>query len=461
MLPMFNEKVLCGLGRDLPRTGKLRPKGVAQALDTLLRFVALAEKMSVGPLHCVATAAVRDAEDGPAFVDQVKQTCGLDIRILSGDDEALFSAHGVLAGIPAADGLAGDLGGGSLELVRVAGRKVGDTATLPLGPQRLAAFEDREQQKDHVDKHLGALPWLKDIKGKDLLAVGGAWRAVARIHMGQNLYPLQVIHQYTIPRPEAEAICRVLADQSTESLRSIKGVSRQRLETIPTASYVMLRLLKLAKPARVVFCAHGLREGLVFDNLPRSQQNEDPLAVAYNDMEKRESRFPGFGAELSEWTTPLFPDEDVNEARLRRAACHLSDVAWRVHSDYRPGQAFRRIIRAPFADIDHPGRAQVALAVYTRYFGATEGRAAQSARNILDEKAIEKCRLLGLGMRLGYAFAGGTPGLLTDSRLILDKKTVTLSVAPSAERLRGGALNRRFEALAKALGRKAEFAIAG
>ncbi len=459
MLPMFNEKVLCGLGRDLHRTGKLRPKGVGQALDTLKRFVALAEKMNVDPLHCVATAAVRDAKDGLEFVASVQQTCGLEISVLSGADEAQFSAHGVLAGIPAADGLVGDLGGGSLELVSVRDSKAGNMSTLPLGPQRLPTSGNASVRKEYVDEQLNRLEWLRALKGKDLLAVGGAWRAIARVHMAQNQYPLQVIHQYTIGRHDAESICQVLSDQSAESLRELKSASRQRLETLPSAAFVMHRLLRLVKPSRVVFCAHGLREGLLFDRLPKSSQNEDPLAVAYYDMEKRESRFPGFGAELSEWTTPLFPDESVMQARLRRASCYLSDVAWRVHSDYRHGQAFRRIIRAPFAAIDHPGRAQIALSVYSRYFGSPEGRAARSAREILDEKAIDRSHVLGLAMRLGYAIAGGTPGLLTDSRLIMDKRSIVLSISPSAERLRGGALNRRFESLAKVLGKKADFAI--
>src|SRR5690242_18583253 len=141
-IPLLNEKVLCGLGRGLGETGKLNPEGVASALSHLERFVALARTIGVRRLDALATAAVRDAEDGPAFAHEVRRRTGLAIRILSGEAEGHLSALGVIAGIPDATGVMGDLGGGSVELVPIRRGRANKGATLPLGPFRLAEVAD-------------------------------------------------------------------------------------------------------------------------------------------------------------------------------------------------------------------------------------------------------------------------------------------------------------------------------
>ncbi|MBU1539361.1 MAG: Ppx/GppA family phosphatase, partial [Alphaproteobacteria bacterium] len=117
---VFNEKVLAGLGRDMPVTGRLSVEGAAQAITALKRFSAVIEGVQPALAFIAATAAVREAEDGPDFCDKVAAETGLRIRVLSGEEEARYAALGVLAGIPQADGVAGDLGGSSLELVRLA-----------------------------------------------------------------------------------------------------------------------------------------------------------------------------------------------------------------------------------------------------------------------------------------------------------------------------------------------------
>ena len=131
---MFNEKVLCGLGRGLERSGHLNPEGVSLAIPNLVRFTALAKAMGIERVDLIGTAAVRDAEDGLDFVEAVQKETGHTIRVLSGAEEAQLSALGVIAGNPEADGIMGDLGGGSLELVEVNNGKIGHATTLALGP---------------------------------------------------------------------------------------------------------------------------------------------------------------------------------------------------------------------------------------------------------------------------------------------------------------------------------------
>ena len=134
---LLNEKVMCGLGRGLERTGRLNPEGVVQAKANLQRFVALARAAGAARIDVLATAAVRDAEDGADFVNDVEKRLSIRVRVLPGAEEGRLSALGVLAGIPDAAGVVGDLGGGSIELAAIGNGRVGSVATLPIGPLRL------------------------------------------------------------------------------------------------------------------------------------------------------------------------------------------------------------------------------------------------------------------------------------------------------------------------------------
>ena len=219
---LLNEKVMCGLGRSLEATGRLDPDGVVLAHANLQRFIALARSIGVVRLDVLATAAVRDASDGRGFVAEIEKRHRLKVKVLAGAEEGRLSAFGVLAGIPDANGVVGDLGGGSVELVPVAGGQVGSAATLPIGPLRLAVLADDDRKlRDVVDKHLASIAWLgTKLDGGAFYAVGGAWRALARIHMEQSRYPLHIIQQYTVPRGEAEDFLDIVARQSRKARAS-------------------------------------------------------------------------------------------------------------------------------------------------------------------------------------------------------------------------------------------------
>jgi exopolyphosphatase/guanosine-5'-triphosphate,3'-diphosphate pyrophosphatase len=459
--PVFNEKVLCGLGRGLQRTGHLDPDGMKLALDNLQRFAALARAMGVADLNFIATAAVRDASNGSDFVREAETRTGGRIEILSGAEEARLSALGVAAGIPDADGLAGDLGGGSLELVRLSGARVGAHATLPLGPLRLREIDGRERVRDVVDEQIGALDWLSQTRGKALYAVGGAWRALARVHMAHVEYPLHVIHHYTLKRARAEEFCDLVAGLSRDSLERVPDVSRKRLDTLPLAALVMSRVLRHARPAELVFAATGLREGCLFGNLSPAERRRDPLIEACADMARTNARFAVDGQTLMKWISPLFRRAPASEARLRLAACDLSDIAWREHPDYRGEIAFLRTLRMPVTGIDHPGRAFVALAIHTRYEGRADGAVTRPAWQLLDEHALRQAHVLGLALRLAYTLSAGTTSILRAVRLELDRGSVRLSAPPALRAMLGEAVERRLEALARAVGGRPQIRIRG
>src|SRR5918998_5198028 len=133
---IFNEKVMAGLGESLSQSGALSEASQDRAVAALRRFALLAKQMGVKRARVVATAAVRDASNGAAFLKRVRAT-GFKPEVLSGEQEAMMAGQGVLSGIPEADGIVGDLGGGSLELVDVADGTVRNKASLPFGVLRL------------------------------------------------------------------------------------------------------------------------------------------------------------------------------------------------------------------------------------------------------------------------------------------------------------------------------------
>jgi exopolyphosphatase/guanosine-5'-triphosphate,3'-diphosphate pyrophosphatase len=451
---LFNEKVLCGLGRDIDETGKLHPDGVKLATENLRRFVALARAIPVSRLHVLATAAVRDAEDGGAFIRKVERGLRIRANVLSGVEEGRLSAFGVIAGLPGASGLMGDLGGASVELVPISGRQIGPAASLPIGPLRLANIaEDERRLRETIDRHLDGLAWLQGRSYNAFYAVGGAWRALARIHMEQDGYPLHVIQEYSLSRGKAEDFLELVARQSRKSLEKISAVSRKRLETVPFAARVLYRLLRRTQPKRLIFSAYGLREGHLFSLLDEDEQQEDPLLVGAAAMAQSHRRFGADGDELFAWTHPLYPDETPEHRRLRHAAALLSDVAWAEHPDYRAEQALRMTLFMPLPGIDHAGRAFLAATLHARYGGNDPG---DTVRRLLDDDGFATARSVGLALRLGNTLTGGVPGLLAGSKLATHNGTLSLSLGRNAGKRSGESVQRRLDALGRAMGKKAE-----
>ncbi len=456
-MPIFNEKILCGLGRGLERTGKLNPEGVKLAIENLARFGRIAAAMGLERLDLLATAAARDASDGAAFVAEVERITGSRVRILDGTEEARLSAHGVLSGIPEADGAMGDLGGGSLEIVGLdAGEIVGAQVTLPLGPLRLMEFDEgRSALVRHVDRHLEALPSLSRVEGRTFYPVGGSWRAVAKAHMEQTGHPLHVIHHYTVDAGPMRDFAELLSRQSRSSLERATGVPRKRADTLPYAALLLERLIRRARPARIVFSAYGLRDGHLFELLPDGERTRDPLLAACEDHAKRIGRFEPTRA-LSVWTAPLFAGEDETAARLRHAACLLSDLAWADHPDYRADHAFLRALRSPYPGIDHAGRAFLALALYARYTGRTDDPVTRPALDLADEAMTRRARTLGLALRLAHTLTGGAVDLLARAPLEVGNGRLRLVLEGPAADLAGDVVNRRLDAVAEALGVRGE-----
>ncbi len=452
---LFNDKVMCGLGRNLETTGRLDADGMVLARANLQRFVALARSIGVTRLDVLATAAVRDASDGRTFVAEIEKRHSLKVKVLTGAEEGRLSALGVIAAIPEASGVVGDLGGGSAELVQVAGRQVGAAVTLPIGPLRLVDHAgDDKRLRDAIDRHLASVNWLGSKVDGTFYAVGGAWRALARIHMEQTQYPLHIVQQYRLARGEAEDFLDIVARQSRKSLEKIATVSRKRLDVVPIAARVLHRLLRRIAPRDLVFSAFGLREGHLFSLLSESAQGLDPLLAACADVAAANRRFGADGEEMFAWTSPLFAGEAAPRQRLRHAAALLSDIAWHEHPDYRAEQALRSVLYMPVVGIDHRERAYLAAILHARYGGGDNG--AGVLYSLLEEDALASARIAGLALRLGYTLSGGVKGILARNSLQVENGALVLGLSAGGARRFGESVQRRLDALGRMLGRRTE-----
>jgi exopolyphosphatase/guanosine-5'-triphosphate,3'-diphosphate pyrophosphatase len=454
---VFNEKAILGLGRGLHATGRLNEEAIGECITVLERYAVVAAAMRADPVEVLATAAVRDALNGPAFVEMLRRRFPvLPIRVLDGDEEARLSAEGVLGGIAEADGVLGDLGGGSLEVVRIAGGSVTASATLRLGVIRLAeqAGGDVVRARAIAEEALRGVPWLAEGAGRDLYLVGGAWRALARIHIGQTGYPLHVVHHYTLSREEARDLTGVITNLSKRTLDRIPGVSRKRLETLPYAAVVLRRLLRATQARRVVFSASGLREGWYARHLPEAVRAEDPVIAAGQDLCRRFSRSEDLPPALIGWTAPLFPDETPALARLRETACWVGDIGAHEHPDYKAEQAFLRLMRQPGIGLDHHARAFLALTLAMRHEANPLAPWLQPARALLDVASAKRAETLGAALRLAFTLSGGTATLLGLTALRLEQQRLVLRLARSGGVFAGESVWRRLERLAEALARE-------
>ncbi|MBR0671944.1 Ppx/GppA family phosphatase [Roseomonas soli] len=461
---IFNEKAVLGLGRGLVSTGKLNEEAVEQAVTVMVRYHTVARAMGADPVEVLATAAVRDAANGSAFVAALRARLpDLGIRVLTGQEEGLLSADGVLLGFPGADGVLGDIGGGSLELVELAQGRAGRAISLPLGAIRLSERSGGDIQRGRAlaTEELGRATWLDEGSGRDLYLVGGAWRALARMHIAQTAYPLSIVHHYVLSREEARDLSGVVMAATRRTLERMPGAPTKRLQDLPWAAMVMRRLLRATGARRVVFSANGLREGWYARHIEAAERRRDPLIAAARDLAERFGRDPRLPPALAQWTAGLFEREGVAEASLRAAACWVSDTGSHDHPDYRAEHAYFRVLRQAGAGLDHHERAFLALAVALRYDAAPDAAFLQAARVLLDVAVVRRAETLGAALRLAYTLSGGTPELLAGTALERSGGRLVLRLVEGSGVFAGESVMRRVEALAAVLGLEAVVEVAG
>ncbi|MBN9036870.1 MAG: exopolyphosphatase [Rhizobiales bacterium] len=464
---LFNEKMLAGLGRGIVSTGRLDPEAVRRAVYEFGRFRALSEQAGAESLHVIATAAAREAGNGEEFIHRAEDILGTRINVLSGREEARFSALGVISAFHAPDGIAGDLGGGSLELVDVRGHDIGDGITLPLGGLRLQdmAKNSTAEAAKIVRRELKRAELLDAGAGRTFYAVGGTWRNLARLHMNAIGYPLLVMHHYEMDVERSVPFLEQVASGDIDRIRGIDRISKSRRALLPYGAAVLQEIVRTMKPGRIVVSALGVREGYLYSLLSDDQRAEDPLISAAEELSILRSRSVDHARELADWTGTTFETfgvvESPDEARYRRAACLLADIGWRAHPEYRGTQSLNIIAHASFIGIDHPGRAFIALTNLFRHEGIYDDIVSPEMRALATPRYYERAKLLGALMRVVYLLSASMPGVIPRLEWVRrGDRALTLLIPSDKAGLMGERPEGRVAQLAKVAGLDLRIAVA-
>ena len=448
----YNEKIMCGLGAGLPETGNLNPRGRERALAAIKRFQLLAEDMGIAPLTAVATAAVRDAGDGGDFCADVLQQTGLQIYVIDGAEEARLTSQGVLLGWPTANGLVCDIGGSSMELAEVSNGQVGRCITSALGPLKLTNIKGgKKGLKQHINDILDEMHSKIPVEKQRLFLVGGSWRAIAKLDMLRRGYPLAVLHEYRMTPKSVMDTVKWINAHDLDDLKAKSGISTSRITLVPTACEILKRLIRKFKPREIAISSYGIREGMLYEQMPQQLRDRDPLIEACRYAEDKDARWPGFGRKLYKFIIPLFKGENDDRKRLIRAACLLHDVTWRAHPDYRAEVCFDNATRANLGGLRHRERVFLGLALLHRYKSSREGTRFEPLVELLSERDTLDAQVLGKAMRFGAMLTMDDINQLANLRYFPKKKQLELRLNEKARGLFGEVAEARFMSLASSL----------
>lgn len=449
----FNEKVMAGLGADMATTGRLHPEGKERALSALKRFQLLAAAMGIGPLTAVATAAVREADDGDAFRKQVLDETGLDLFVIDGQEEARLSAQGVLLGWPGAYGLVCDIGGSSMELAELRDGSVGKCISSKLGPQRLKTIKGgKKGVSKHIKAQVAELSEQMGAQRDRLFLVGGSWRAIARIDMDRRGYPLAVLHEYRMSRKSLYKTIEYIHDNDPEELRQRSGLGEGRMALVPLAAQVLKEIIRAFKPHDIAISSYGIREGMLYEQMPQEVRDRDPLIEACRFAEMKDARMPGFGRRLLEFVEPLFTARNAPPKRLIKAACLLHDVSWRAHPDYRHEVCFNEVTRANLGGMTHQERIFLGVALLHRYKNNRNGTAFDTLSELVEEDVVRKAEILGKALRFGAMLTASEDQPMGKLKYYPKKSRLELRLADGTRGLFGEVAEARLLSLAHALG---------
>jgi exopolyphosphatase/guanosine-5'-triphosphate,3'-diphosphate pyrophosphatase len=449
----YNEKIMCALGAGMAETGHLSPEGRKRALSAMRRFAKLADSMGLSELSVVATAAVRDASDGRDFCEEVQRETGLRIWVIDGEEEARLSAQGVLLGWPGAYGLVCDIGGSSMELAEISGGRVGRRVTSALGPLKLRDIKGGAKARNaHIKEVMTDLQERLGPQRDRLFLVGGSWRAIARIDMVRRGYPLHVLHEYRMTPRAVSATVKHIRASDPDELRQISGVSSARMALVPYAAEVLSRLVKTFKPKDIAISSYGIREGMLYEQMPQRLRDRDPLIEACRFAEAKDARTPGFGKLLYNFILPLYNAAPPTRKRLIKAACLLHDVSWRAHPDYRAEVCFDNATRANLGGLKHAERVFLGLALLHRYSNKRENTRFADLYDMLDEKTRTEAEILGKAMRFGAMLWMDPNAERGALRWFPKKKILELWLTSDMMPLFGEVAEARLNSLASSLG---------
>lgn len=407
------------LGQDMERDGFLKPARVAETIKTLKMFRKLCDASGVTRIIAVATEAVRRAKNQRSFLDEIQSSCGIKIRVLSAEEEAVFVYRGVINTMDVPKGIVLEIGGGSTKIVYYNRRNMLNYVTLPFGAVTLTGLFSGdglkpEQQAEKIEEffteQLKQVEWLKDVDPDvQMMGVGGSFRNLFKISKMVHKYPLDSVHNYKMQVEDFLPVYDMIKVLDLDKKKKIKGLSAARADILPAALAVIKSFISYLGVESFTFSGAGLREGIMFNQaLPMTV--EKPVAdvlnyslttlVKYYDCdEKHVEHVVNLSIQLFKQLRVLhkFPRQYL---RILKVAAMLHDCGERIkyynhqrHSWYMIlnstlyGVTHRDIVLAAFTACCHK-KEDINMADWARY------------KDIVSEDDLEVVKKLGVMLRI-------------------------------------------------------------
>lgn len=279
------------LGQDMERDGFLKPARVAETIKTLKMFRKLCDASGVTRTIAVATEAVRRAKNQRSFLDEIQASCGIKIRVLTAEEEAILVYRGVINTMDVPKGIVLEIGGGSTKIVYYNRRNMLNFVTLPFGAVTLTglfsgdALKPEEQTakiEEYVTEQLKQVEWLKEVdEDVQMIGCGGSFRNLFKIAKMVRKYPMDTVHNYNMSVEEFLPLYDMIKVLDLDKKKKIKGLSTERADILPAALAIVKSFVNYMNLSGFTLSGAGLREGIMFTQaLPMTL--EKPIADVLN-----------------------------------------------------------------------------------------------------------------------------------------------------------------------------------
>ena len=398
---IFNKKITCGLGKDLIKNNKLNKDSIKKAMNALYYIKELIDSSNIKNYEIFATEAVRVAKNRDAFIADAENILKKKIHVLTGDEEAKFSAMGCIVGLKKSNGLVADLGGGSLELAEVKKKEIMNTLSLPLGVHRA-----KSKNNKIIDKFKSSLQnteWLNENKFKRVILTGGTWRALVKLYFDKYNYPLKVIHHF---KPDFDNFVLMLEEVSNfkkKDLLQYSLITKDKTPFIRYAAKVALEIINKASAKQVVISYTAIREGYISDKIKLNYKN-DPLefqslkvAAIANELNSRAVNFKN----IKLFTNNFFKKRSYLNKRIRESAANYITTGDSIARDERGLFVFKQIIKSEILKFSHSDRVMLATIIFVFHNGINYNEI-KDYRKIINKNKLLSSIELGLFLRIVY-----------------------------------------------------------
>jgi len=398
---IFNKKITCGLGKDLIKNNKLNKDSIKKAMNALYYIKELIDSSKIKNYEIFATEAVRVAKNRDAFIADAENILKKKIHVLTGDEEAKFSAMGCIVGLKKSNGLVADLGGGSLELAEVKKKEIMNTLSLPLGVHRA-----KSKNNKIIDKFKSSLQnteWLNENKFKRVILTGGTWRALVKLYFDKYNYPLKVIHHF---KPDFDNFVLMLEEVSNfkkKDLLQYSLITKDKTPFIRYAAKLALEIINKVSAKQVVISYTAIREGYISDKIKLNYKN-DPLefqslkvAAIANELNSRAVNFKN----IKLFTNNFFKKRSYLNKRIRESAANYITTGDSIARDERGLFVFKQIIKSEILKFSHSDRVMLATIIFVFHNGINYNEI-KDYRKIINKNKLLSSIELGLFLRIVY-----------------------------------------------------------